>query len=799
MNELAKKMDAWLVVYGEWVVRWRWPVLLASIVLVAATGAGVQNLEFTNDYRVFFGSDNPQLMAFEELQNVYTKNDNVLFVVTPQDGEVFTNQTLAAIQDLTAGSWKLPFSIRVDSPTNFQYTKAEFDDLLVRDLVEDAESLSATELDEVRDIALREPLLLNRLVSGDGKYAGVNVTFQMPEKSLTEVPEAAAAARALAADIEARHPGVTLRLTGMVMLNNSFPESSIRDGTTLVPAMYGIIILAMFLMLRSASATFASVLIIIFSVMTAMGIAGWLGIKLTPPSASAPTIITTLAVADAIHILITMFAAMRDGLDKRAALVQSIRLNMQPVFLTSLTTSIGFLTMNFSDAPPFADLGNMTAMGVMVAWILSVTTLPALIAILPMRPRKTESSFGNTMERFADWVIAKRRPVLLVSSLIAVGLLAAVPQNELNDEFVKYFDERVAFRQHTDYATEHLTGLYNVQFSLPSGEPSGISNPEYLHDVEAFSDWLRAQPEVLHVNTITDIFKRLNKNLHADDESYYRLPEEKDLAAQYLLLFEMSLPFGLDLNNQVNIDKSNTQVIGTLRDMSSKELREIAERSETWLKNNTPNMFTHGVSPGIMFAHISERNVKSMIVGTLIGILVISVILIIALRSFRIGLLSLIPNLLPAGLAFGVWGLTRGQINMAVSVVMGMTLGIVVDDSVHFLSKYLRARREHGYDAANAVRYAFSSVGIALIVTTIILAAGFSILAQSSFDLNAAMAKLTAIAIVFALIADFLMLPPLLMWVDGLGQRVKDVGEQRRMRHLKAYELNEQAFASWPK
>ena len=177
-------------------------------------------------------------------------------------------------------------------------------------------------------------------------------------------------------------------------------------------------------------------------------------------------------------------------------------------------------------------------------------------------------------------------------------------------------------------------------------------------------------------------------------------------------------------------------------------------------------MFGGASSATVMFAHISKRNIESMLGGTTLALILISGVLILALRSLKIGVISLLPNLAPAVLAFGVWGILVGQVNLALSSVIAMTLGIVVDDTVHFLSKYLRARREQGLNAEDAVRYAFSSVGRALIVTTIILVIGFSILSLSSFDLNGSMGRMTAMTIAFALIADLTVLPALLMTVD---------------------------------
>ena len=186
----------------------------------------------------------------------------------------------------------------------------------------------------------------------------------------------------------------------------------------------------------------------------------------------------------------------------------------------------------------------------------------------------------------------------------------------------------------------------------------------------------------------------------------------------------------------------------------------------TWLDQNLVDVRYTGSSPTLMFAHIGKRNVSSMLVGTTLALVLISFILVLALRSRRIGLISLAPNLIPAGMAFGLWGLMVGQVGMSLSVVAGMTLGIVVDDTVHFLSKYLRARREKGLDEKEAVRYAFNTVGVALWVTSLVLVMGFWVLSQSHFALNSDMGAMAAITIAIALIMDFLFLPPLLMKLE---------------------------------
>ena len=755
--------------YGAWVLRWRWPILLASLVAVVVAASGGRLLGFSNDYRVFFGEDNPQLVAYEALQNVYTKADNILFVLAPEGGEVFDADVLTAVETLTAESWKIPYALRVDAITNWQHTESRGDDLIVENLVEDAGSLDAAAIERAREIALAEPLIKNRLIADDARVTAVNVTLQFPELSPLEHTEAVAYARELAASLEDTHPGIDTYLTGTVLLSNAFSEEAQRDMTTLVPIMYLAIIVVMIGLLRSVSGTVGTLVVIGGSVASAMGLAGWAGISLTPPSASAPTMIMTLAVADSVHVLVTMLQEMRRGLDKRAAIIESLRVNLQPVFLTSLTTAIGFLSMNFSDAPPFHDLGNITAVGVAFAFVFSVLTLPALMSVLPVRVRMDEPGrvARRPIDRLADWVVAQRTPLLGASAATILVVGALVPLNELNDDFVDYFDERVEFRTATDFTTENLTGIYQIEYSISSGESDGIADPEYLAKLDDFADWYEAQPGVVHVSSFSQVMRRLNKSMNYDDPAYYVVPAERDLAAQYLLLYELSLPYGLDLNNQINVDKSATRFTVTTDNLTSLEIRELAEAGRMWLSSNAPEpMHASAASTALMFSYVSERNIKGMLLGTVLAFFLVSAVLVVALRSAKFGALSLIPNLVPAVLAFGVWGLFVGRVNIGLSVVVAMTIGIVVDDTVHFLSKYLRARREQGLGSEDAVRYAFSSVGVALVFTSAILATGFAVLSYSAFDLNAGMGKLTAVTIVVALVADFLFLPPLLMRLE---------------------------------
>lgn len=756
-------------VLGHWVVRYRWWIILSSLLLIGLASSGASKIGFNDDNRVYFSKENPQLNALEELENTYTKNENVLFVLAPEDGNVFSRKTLAAVEELTNKAWQIPFSNRVDSISNFQHTYAEGDDLIVEDLVKNAPHLSGKEIAKIKQVALHEPSLVNRLVSPQGNVTGINVNVLKPGKSADEVPKIAAATRKIKAEIESEFPHIKVYLNGGVMFGNAFHEVSQEDMSTLVPLMYGILMILMMVLLRSFSGTFATLIIIGVSTATALGLTGWMGISLNATSVNAPTIILTLAIADCIHILATMFMAMRRGMNKHEAIIESLRINTQPVILTSVTTAIGFLSMNFSDAPPFRDLGNIVTMGVMVAMLFALTLLPAIMAVIPVRVRVAKGTDERklAMDRFGEFVVRYRKPLLFGNLAFIALAVAGLPNIQLNDNFIKYFDQRYEIRQAADFIQSHLTGLDEIEYSLSSGEPGGSNDPAYLAKIDEFANWYRNQPKVTHVSVITDTIKRLNQNMHADNVAYYRIPENRQLAAQYMLMYEMSLPYGLDLNNQINVDKSATRMVVTFANVSSKELRDADERARAWLKANAPrSMFTYGSSLSLMFAHISERNIDQMLTGTVLAMLLISGVLLLALRSVKLGLVSLIPNLVPAAMAFGFWGMFVGQVGLTIAVIGTMTLGIIVDDTVHFLSKYRRARNEHHLNSQDAVKYAFSTVGKALFVTTVVLVAGFATLTLSGFKLNSDMGLMAAVAIGIALVVDFLFLPPLLMTVD---------------------------------
>ncbi|OED40109.1 hypothetical protein AB833_12525 [Chromatiales bacterium (ex Bugula neritina AB1)] len=753
--------------FGEWIVRHARAVFAVSLILTLVAMAGMSKLQNNPDNRVFFGKDNPQLQALELLEETYTRTDNVFIALAPSSGEVFNSDTLNVIMELTEAAWQIPFSSRVDSLSNFQHTRAEGnDDLVVNDLIDQERDLSAAYIEQIKQIALGKPFLVNRLISEDTSVAGLNVTILKPEDNSTAVYEVAAYAGRLVEDFSNRYPQIEFYITGGTLYDVAFSDLPAGENKVLVPAMFGLILITVGLALRTVWATVTVLMLIAASVGVAMGMTGWAGAVLNAGTAGAPVIIPTLCVAHCVHLMVTIRQRMAKGYEQRDAIIESLRVNTIPILITSITTAIGFLSLNFSDAPPFRLLGNIVAFGVLVGCVLSLTLLPAVLTFTRLKKLNRKPVLAALMASLGNTVVRFHRSLLWIMGALIVLLTLGTTKITLDDNFLEYFSDKFEITRHTNFVEDRLTGLNAIEYSLPATDAGGVSDPHYLADVDQFVEWLGAQKSVTNVGAISHVMKELNQSMHGDDPAYYRLPESRELAAQYLLMYEMSLPYGLDLNNTIDVSKSQSRVIALIRDASSAEMRELNARAEQWLQKHTPDRFVQGSGLSMIFAYVSERNINSMLFGSLIALVAISFMLILALRSVKIGLVSLLPNLVPAAMALGIWGYVAGEVGLSVAIVVAITLGIVVDDTVHFLSKYLRARREQGMRPEEAIKNTFETVGVALVITSIALMAGFAVLYFSGFKVNSEMGLLSAVTIVIALIADFFFLPAVLLKVD---------------------------------
>ena len=753
-------------------LQYRWLLFVLSIMLIAGSMTGLASFKFDASVRSYFAEDYPHFQTFSDFENSYGTEHVAVVMLSPAEGRDDDTVFLQLLAQYTDKAWSLPFVGRVDSIANYQHTYAADDELIVEDLIPYERTLSEHEAQQALAIALAEPSLVNKLIAKNGQHFNIMFNFNLGENAQDKSIEVSEQLYAFVDEFKREYQAKTGKALQTAVSGNLISiyhniQIAAHDFTVIVPLMFLLMFIMLGLMMKTISGTLIAFFIAILSTLGAIAMASMAGITFAIMTFNAVIIIITITIAHCIHI-IKHFQLLYSDHTKLQALQGSLDINMLPVTLTSLTTLLGFLSLNMSQLPPVVSLGNVSAFGVVLCWIFSFTLLPALVLLMPFKKRALALNADQPlMEKTANFVINNKLPILVFSCLFAAIMIALSLQNILNDRFSELIEKPHQFRTDSERMDEHFGALYEINLSIDAQEDNGITSPAYLHSVDKLTRWLRTQPEVKSVTAATDIFKRLNVNLHDNDESFYKIPESQELAAQYLLLYEMSLPFGLDLTNQISLDKSQSRVHVTFSSMDTRDVFDFSDRMIQWQAENLPE--EHRGAPtsiAVMWAHLSYDSLISSIKSSLIALLLISAIMVVALKSFKYGLISLVPNVFPTAIGFGLWYLIKGEISMGLTSVMIITIGIVVDDTVHFLSKYKYARESLGKSAEDAVRYAFETVGSAIIITTLVLVTGFSLLILSQSVSNTGLGILTGLILFSAVLMDFLLLPVLLLFFD---------------------------------
>lgn len=750
---------------GKWISVW--VIVIAGLLLALAVQTdNFTNFKYDNGPYLYFTEDNNDFMTLKRMETTFSPDTSLMFIYKPKEGDIFNSKSLAAIEEITEIAWTLPFVMRVDSISNFQHTEIVGDELHTDYLYENAETLTVEQIKKIKRVVLSEKALLRQSISNDGNATSIVATVMIDEAQ-TQALELMPAVREVVADLRVKYPDSDFMLLGDVPFAEATEMASNETLQKTTPLAMVLVVICLAILLRSVYSVITTQVMIGLSVGLGYCIFILADASLSPISAGASPMIITLAVADCVHVLVTYHQQCGLGKSKRDAMFESLRLNFSPVWLTSITTGIGFLMMNFAESPPFHDLGNAVFIGVMMAFFLSVFLLPPVMMYLPKPNYQFGKSQSAYMQGLAKFTINKRKQLLWGMSAVILTCIALLPLNRVNDILTEYFDETFEVRQALDFYVENVGGIQRLAYVIPSKGPGGITDPEYLKNLDDLIQWAEAHPKVSHIRSFVEVVKRLNRNMHDGNPSYYKVPEDRELIAQYVLLYELGLPFGLGLDTQVDIDKAETKFEIVFNHVHSDELVSLREEVDQWMKDHWPD-YMHASATGMdsLFSDITFANVYSMVFGTVLALVLVSSLLMLTLKSARYGLLSLLPNLLPAAMTFGIWGVIDGEVGMVVSIIACMTLGIIIDDTVHFLSKYVRAKREMGLATEEAAVYAFETVGVALIATSIILVANFSVLGSSHYYPNAATGTLTSMTITLALVIHFFFFVPLLLTLD---------------------------------
>ncbi len=735
--------------------------LALSLILILFVTSGLRFLETPAGYRSFVENDQQNYKDILNIEEKYGTIDTLTFVIKPKSGEIFQKDVLNVIDQLTELSWKAPYSSRVSSLTNYQYTKVDGDEINISDFISDIDSLTDKELLNLRGLALKEKNIVNFILSKSSKVSFVNITLDVPIG--TDFIKAITFAEAQKKLFNEKNPDIFVTVAGSARFSQNFQETAQSDATNMYPAFLVLIIVLSYVLLRSVSASLLSLTIIFLSILPSMGAAGWLEYQVLPPLIIAPIIILTIALAHAIHILSIALSNMNEGMQKDRAIIESIKINFIPVFLTSFTTAVGIAGVNFGNIPAFSEMANAVVFGSAFSFLLSVTVLPALFMMVPVKPQDKHNSILPILSVLGNFVFKFKKHIILIISLLTVVLISLIPSLYFDDDFDSFFDRVDDWVEVKNIVNEEFGSSFFIFANMDSGEVDGITDPNYLRKLDDFATWLESQDEVVTVATVADVIKTLNKNMNKGSDEFYSIPNNKALNAQYFLMYEFSVPYGMDLKDQMTADKSESRLLIRLNNFTSIQSRDFHQRTKDWIKDNLGSYQSDGIAGiPIMFPYVYQENTNGLLRGLVFSFGIIIIVIGFTLRSIRFGLISVIPNIVPFILAYGVLSIFTKIVTFSHTVAILIAIGLVVDATIHFLTKYKKANLMN-LSSYDAIQYCYKYVGYPIIVASVCLFCGFLFLLQSSFQTNFILGGMCALIIIFALIIDLLLLPSILL------------------------------------
>lgn len=711
----------------------RWLALATLIAMTAVVAMGIGKLTFNSHYTAYFDPDDPLLVDHRELAQSYSRQDAIFIVLQSRSGFLH-GKNYQLLDDLTTLLAAQPFASNA---------------LSISELGIIGETLTAEgDLIPSLEQLKNDPRAIGLLLTENTTLAGISLQINLPDKKSRSMLEVIGAIRQIVDSAIGDLP-VSAHYTGTLALNEAYIDVVRRDLMRIMPLLLIVMVLVIGFTLNGRRAVLSIFPIGICSVLAAFGTAGLFGAELAAINSFTPVTIFTISLAACVHMTLSYSHYRDSGFQKETAAVAAMKRNLLPMSLANGTTALGFLGLILSPSPPIRVMGYLVATGVVVSFILCMTLLPVLQARLdPWKPNARRPF--EFVSIFATLIARRRTGIILIFVVLAIPAIWSASRNVINDNVFDYFPSSHAFSRDTQLVEEHFVGMNEILYSMETGQDFGFFNASAVEALDSLATWLRQQPEVRRVVSIADI--DVIKEATQDGRLQRRLDFYRDRVEDFASENSL-LAFGVSDNF------SSAALTAFVTTLDSADLIEFDRRVHAWAARNSGDYVLRSAAPGLMFANLGEENIRGMLGALSIALPFAALILGVALRSWRVAWIALACNLLPVLLVYSVWALVVGQISIGAAVVMGMILGIVLDDTIYLLIAYQRARKRK---LGDPVRYALERVGPALIVTTIALVAGLSTGLLSDFRPIWSMSILSVSIIGTALIVDLLLLPALL-------------------------------------
>lgn len=739
-------------------------LVLVLFIFSSLPGLGFIQEDFT--YSIWYNKEDSLMKLFKQFQKKFGNDDKAIIGIYNENGITEENQ-LKLIEELAGKFSKLKDIVRVEAVTNANIVTLQDDELLIEPLYDSSNDEQNIDPSSLQEKALTQDSIKDVFLSHDGKFALIALTSRPDFKS---VPNYYGIAIEINKILD-EYKDVRFYRGGSIILTYWFKQVTIDDMNILAPLAMFMFIILLALFYRRISGVLIPLGIIVCSVIVMSGFSGYLGHTLNTISSAAPTILLTVALADAVHLLTYYFFELKKGKKNKEAVFNSLQKNFYPTLITSITTFLGFISFGGSHVVPVADLGVQVGLGVMFAWIISFLFFPC--ALLLARESKinatnlkfNEEEFDRVVNRssiITNLIQHKFKYFSIVLLISGVSFYFGSKLYVSMDPIKQFRDDHIVSQDFN--GIEKLMGAASsLEIMIKVPKSNSVYDPKFLGQVDDFLTWLNKQDFMNKSASALDIIKNMNRNLHQGDQAYYVIPPTQEEVAQTMLVYELGLPAGQNLEHWISLKKDALRVTAYWTIHSSEKALAVVEQINKYGKEHNINLQVTGKMP--LFHNLTPYVVKTFFISFITALVLITGIMILLLRSFKLGILTLIPNIFPLLIGGALVYFLQWQVDIGIVIVASVCLGIAVDDSIHILFEYQRLRSS-GKTVEETFQIIFENTLPALFITTLIICLGFGTFFLADYLPNSRFGVLVAIILSIAFIADALLFPVVMAIFD---------------------------------
>ncbi len=683
-----KKLEQFAYRYANHIVNNPKIWLLISVLLFFSLSYGLIKIKSNFSVKIWLDKNDQRILDLNAYERKFGSSETIDIIIKNNSG-VFDEKTFIPLKKITDQMWNITDVVRVESLYNYNWIESDEDDINITPLYDQDVAPLQSEIDRRKSDILKDEQIKNNFISEDQKLLYIRSFLRTYEVNppYTKITKEAEALAQKYTDL-----GHEVHITGVAYINESLKRASDRDMALVFPIVFIILVIILIAFFRSLHAICYPFALILLSISTTFGIEGYLGLTFNNILSAVPAILIAIGLADSIHVLIGYrHFYLFENQSRKEAAISSLVKNFIPTLLTSITTSVGFISLTTTEITPVRDLGILSGVGTMLAWVFTYIFLGPCLKYIKFKKVKPEPSLFLT--KLLYQVKRYRLLIIALTPLLAITMTYYGLQNKINADPIEYFSSEMDIKKTFDMIHHHFGGSRSVEFVFDSGEEDGIKDPAFLKKADKMITWLESREDTVRVVSILNIIKKMNQTLNGDKRDLFTIPDTRRAVADLLFLYTLGLPEGMDLKNQVSIDNRKFRAITLWKVKDTSTAIVKTEEILAKAKEFGLDVKEGGQSP--IFNRVNDLVVETFIRSMSLSLPIIFVILLFVFKDLKLALLSLIPNLWPLLIASGVMYFNGDQINIGNVIVFAVCLGIAVDDTIHFIANY-KIKRNKG-------------------------------------------------------------------------------------------------------